>query len=128
MQKNGIREPYDLIKVPIDWLPDIIIPKVNLDGRGLFEDFKTNSLICDYETYYIDNQGFLIWEEISHAVLFSKGKPRLDRRCVMQRLKQNHQNPTIISAQLFWSDDWVDIELVSGVIKRITYNKGKRNK
>lgn len=124
MDLKKIQEPYDLIKVPYDWLPDRLIKKTGVDGRWLFEDFITNNLICDYETFWIDTDGQVILERISHTVELVNNLPHVHKRSIMERLKTKNKQPTVIKARLFKDESvWIKMTFDGGVIKEIHYEE-----
>ena len=125
MAMNLIKQPYDLIKVPYEWLPDRLIRKIGVDGRWLFEDFITNNLICDYETFYIDTDGQVIRERVVHSVELVDWIPKLKRTCVMEKLvNKGSSKPTTIKARTFHDNHWIEMEFLNGIVKEIKYTEG----
>lgn len=83
-------QPYDIVKIPFDFLPDRLIAIIPLTENLLFETFSTTDLSNEYETYYIDVKGRLFLEQVSHCVLVGENdKVKIDRSAIMRHVKEH---------------------------------------
>lgn len=86
----NVHEPYDIVKVPYDFLPDKLLSSMPFLTDLLFETFMTKDLDNEYETYYIDTQGRLFIEKIAHVVSEKeKGKSGISRNVIMKQVKSH---------------------------------------